>query len=454
MTAPKILHADACVIGAGAGGIGCVYHLLKGGASVVVVDKNPDFGGTAVFSGVDGWEPGVSLDGIHTLLYEEMRSMEGGCHVVESVPNCKLLDPEHGDDWRYHSFEAYPWGLAMASDLPYEATLGRCTSIRGDGSMKRLQFEPTAYCHAVHRVLMAYEDRLVSLFSHTYKGCTVENGRLTSVTVTGKEGDVKIYASYFVDATGDILLARDAGCAFTIGSEGREVYDEPSAGEGSDRINAVTYVFRIAKSEKSDNIDVIPPEYADVELGEWQKEAMPRTVSCFVEYPSGDINVNMLPTMQGNEYLALGESADRIGRARVWAYWHYLQTKKGMKGYTLVRIYDAGIRESYRLIGRYVLKEQDLRLGMLRRPKLERTIAIADHALDIHGDSGMCKELVYPYEIPLSCAQTREYDNLLVACRGASFSHIAASSVRLTRTMLSFGEGVGAYIAEKIAEQT
>ena len=37
-----------------------------------------------------------------------------------------------------------------------------------------------------------------------------------------------------------------------------------------------------------------------------------------------------------------------------------------------------------------------------------------------------------------------------VASRGASFSHLALSSVRLIRTILSLGEGVGEYISKKI----
>jgi hypothetical protein len=45
---------------------------------------------------------------------------------------------------------------------------------------------------------------------------------------------------------------------------------------------------------------------------------------------------------------------------------------------------------------------------------------------------------------------TNEFDNLFVACRGASFTHIAASSSRLSRTMISMGEGVGEYISEKL----
>ena len=120
-----------------------------------------------------------------------------------------------------------------------------------------------------------------------------------------------------------------------------------------------------------------------------------------------------------------------------------------MKGYTLKHIFDAGIRESYRLKGKYVLREQDLRRGHVDFAT-ERVVAIADHALDIHGKGGICRELEYPYEIPVECAMTNEFDNLFVACRGASFSHIAASSARLSRTMISMGEGVGEYIFEKM----
>ena len=159
----------------------------------------------------------------------------------------------------------------------------------------------------------------------------------------------------------------------------------------------------------------------------------------------------MLPTLQGAEYFALGDQADTIGKSRVYAYWNYLQREKGLCGYTLKRIYDAGIRESYRLKGKYILKEQDVRSGLSRQPKIGRTVAIADHAMDIHGKSGMCKEVEAPYEIPLECAMPNEFQNLFVSCRGASFTHIAASSVRLSRTMLSMGEGVGEFISELIS---
>ncbi len=442
------VKTQVCILGGGAGGTGCVYRLIKNGIKTVVVDKNPDFGGTAVFSGVDGWEPGVSLDGIHQLLKNELEQMDNACHVVEAVPNINLFDPSVGLDWSKHSFKERPFGFSMATGCCYEDTFKRCTYIRGaNGSYKRFQFEPDCMRQAIHNIFTPYAMHLTTFFNHTYKACTTENGKLKSILVTDESNNqTEIFADYFVDASGDIVLARDAGCDYTIGSEGKEEYNEPSATVKTDSINGVTYVFRITKAFDSGHVDDIPSEVFIVDTGSWSPDTV---ISAMVEYPNGDININMLPTMQGKEFLDCGNHADEVGRARVYRYWHYLQTERNFSGYTLKHIFNSGIRESYRLKGKYVLKEQDLRAGILKQPKVGRTVAIADHMMDIHGENGLAKELEIPYEIPLECAMTKEFDNLFVCCRGSSFSHIAASSARLTRTMLSMGEGVGEYITEQ-----
>ncbi len=444
------IKTQVCIIGAGAGGTGTAYRLIKNGIKIVVVDKNPDFGGTAVFCGVDGWEPGVSLDGLHRILKDELEQTENACHVVEAVPNSNLFDPTIGRNWSTHSFDERPWGFSMPTGRSYDDTLKRCTSLRNDGPMIRFQFEPDCMTKAINNIFQPYSENLTMLFKTQYKSCKTENGKMKSVTVSGADGDTEIFADYFVDASGDIVLTRDAGCEYTFGCEGHEEYGEPSASEKNDTVNAVSYVFRISKTEDPLHIDTIPEEAKNTDISEWMLNNMKKVVSCFVMYPNGDINVNMLPTMQGKEYFEYGDKADEIGKARVYTYWHYLQSEKKMNGYTLKQIYNAGVRESYRLKGKYVLKEQDLRQGLLKQPKVGRTLAIADHAMDIHGKGGMCNEVEIPYEIPLECTMTNEFDNLFVACRGASFSHIAASSVRLTRTMLSMGEGVGEYLAEQI----
>lgn len=61
----------------------------------------------------------------------------------------------------------------------------------------------------------------------------------------------------------------------------------------------------------------------------------------------------------------------------------------------------------------------------------------------IHGEGHLCSELDVPYGVPFECLLPREFDNLLVACRGASFSHLTASSCRLSRTMMQLGHAAG-----------
>ena len=443
-----MIKTQVCIIGAGAGGAGCAYRLIKNGIDTVVVDRNPDFGGTMVFSGVDGWEPGVTLDGLHDELYQRLSEIENGCHVVSQVPNDFIFTRGDATGWDgKYSFNKHPWALALKSPYAYGDTFRRLPY----RFSKRLQFEPCAMTRAINDIFSPYKDHLTTLFGYSYVSCRCDGKKIISVTVSDRREQVEILADIFIDASGDIVLARDAGCAFTIGTEGRNEYNEPSAKDKSDVINAASYIFRISKVADSEHIDPIPPEYASA-LDESTVQRLRRTVSYVVEYPSGDFNVNMLPTLSGKEYISLGENADKLGRTMVWAYWNYLQTQKGMQGYTLVHIYDAGIRESYRLVGKYVLKEQDLRAGKPTALQTRRVVAIADHAMDIHGEGAMCSELERPYEIPIECTMTNEFDNLFVCCRGSSFSHIAASSARLTRTLLSMGEGVGEYLTELLSK--
>nr|MBQ4319969.1 FAD-dependent oxidoreductase [Clostridia bacterium] len=62
----KTYNTDVLVLGVGSAGFGAVRNALLGGASVIGVDKNPGPGGTSTYGGVNNWEPGISLDGVHT----------------------------------------------------------------------------------------------------------------------------------------------------------------------------------------------------------------------------------------------------------------------------------------------------------------------------------------------------------------------------------------------------
>ena len=116
----------------------------------------------------------------------------------------------------------------------------------------------------------------------------------------------------------------------------------------------------------------------------------------------------------------------------------------GFENYELVEIAPMlGIREGYRVRAKYVLRESDLAAGWDGQPHKDM-IAVADHPCDIHGEGGVLTSVKTAYGVPYRCLiPDSEITNLLVACRGAGFSKIAASSCRLQRTMMQLGAAAG-----------
>ena len=438
----KQIHTKAVVVGGGSGGFAAAYTLAKNKIKTVLVEKNCGLGGTSVFGGVNCWEPGIASGELHEIIRNELQKIPNACAVCKTVDNSLLLNP---DSEPYSDFSKFPWGLSVTDfDADYEQTLKRCLSLTGGDytSWRRFQFEPKAMSDVMAGLLKEHGEYIEFMPETEYISCETENEKVKEITVKNKDGEFKITADYFIDSTGNIVLARDAGCEVAIGTEDKSLYNEPSAGVKDEKsINGVSYVFRIRRSDD--------PEYID-EYTPCDKAISRNFVSCFNMYPNGDINVNMLPTLNGREYLRLGDSADEVGIATVKKYWHDLQTNYGLKGFKLVSIFPmVGIRESYRLVGKYVLTENDINQGIENQVYDVDIATIADHMLDKHGEGGGGREAKTPYAIPISCLEAKEYNNLFVACRGASFSNIAASSARLTRTMLGLGEAVGREIAKR-----
>ena len=106
-----------------------------------------------------------------------------------------------------------------------------------------------------------------------------------------------------------------------------------------------------------------------------------------------------------------------------------------------------GVRESQRIVGEYVLNQRDLLAG-LSGQKHPDIICLADHSMDTHGSHTRASgELHEPYGVPFRCLIPQGYRNLLIACRAASFSSIAASSCRLSRTLMQLGQAAGTAVA-------
>jgi hypothetical protein len=432
------------------GGFGAALAGARLGLSVVLVERAEKLGGTSTHGGVNCWEMGAGGTGIPFDLYRRLRRVPHavgvysfGRHFLWQSPDTKpyrfpggeqVIDPNRRyiDTLRRHGSK----GMAVDEAFCREVWHG-------------LPFEPEAM-DRVMREMLAETGNCAVLLKTAFRGVSREGGRVKSVAfASGQE----LTAGVLVDSTGDAVLCAAAGCETMMGQESRDRFGEPGAPETpTDHLNGVTLIYRITPTA-TPGVEPLPE---GIPAKCWWSKGFPGV--CMNTYPNGDRNLNMLPTMEGRQFRELGYGpAYEECRRRVYAHWHHFQTTyEEFRRFRLLWIAPTlGVRESRRVVGEHVLTQNDLLAG-LSGQKHDDIICIADHAMDTHGHStgrAGCGELNEPYGVPFRCLVPKGWKNLLVACRASSFSSIAASSCRLSRTMMQLGQAAGtaAALAKRLA---
>lgn len=437
-------HHHLVVLGGGSGGLGAAIAAARAGLRVLLVEKEATLGGTATVAGVSCWEPGVGGTGIPFEIYRRLQaipnrvgvysfgrhfSWQGGWywpHALDQVnfPGGEtILDPacRYVDTLRRHPEPGKPFDEAFQRKF-----------------LHGVVFEPEAFSAVVMQMLKETGTGTVLLSSQLTK-ITREGSRLVSAEFSD---GTRVTADYWIDSSGDACLCTAAGCDFLQGRAPRERFQEPSASDlGNEReVNGVTLIFRSTPCS-----DPRMESTADEATSTcWWAKAFP-PVKCDL-LPNGDLLFNMLPTMTGEEYLNLGPAlAYAECQRRVNAEWRFLQTHFfEFRSFRLMWVAPAlGVRETRRVVCETMLTEHDLLAGLSRQSHPD-IVAIADHPRDRHSPTrGECREMTEPYGIPYRCLIPQGMSNLLVASRCAGFSSIAASSCRLSRTIMQLGQAAG-----------
>jgi len=434
---------DLVIVGAGSGGIAAAITAAREGVKTLLVEKQHILGGTSTVSGVNTWEMGVGGTGIPYELYLEMKKIPNAVGIYSIGRHFSFQDKFY---WPNELNKVnFPGGESVIdSHREYGDTLrrhldpGQCI----DEIFKRttwhgVTFEPEVFHNTVLTILKETRNCEIRLNTEC-SGITANEKTIDSINLSD---GTTVRANYWIDCSGDGILCRMAGCRQLQGLDSRSQFNEPSAPETSkdNFVNAVTLIYRVTH-KKTPSIDALPQNIA--EKCWWSDIPAP---ACINTYPNGDRNINMLPTMQGYDYVNLGpEKALDECRKRVFCHWHFLQKNfPEFQNFQIKWIAPViGVRESYRTVCEYMLNENDILKG-LGKQEQDDIIAVADHALDRHGESGGCPELEHAYGIPYRSLIPKGYKNLLIACRGAGFSSIAASSARLSRTMMQLGQAAG-----------
>ena len=439
---PASLVCDVAVVGGGSAGFGAAWSAAHLGSTVVLVEREAMLGGTSTLGGVNNWEPGIGGTGVPYRVYQRLRQIPGAAGVYRFDRHLSWRKP-----WEKYTF---PGGMIETDPcLSYGHTLLRHGAGMSNEAWFRehchgVIFEPDAMAGVMLKMLEE-TGRCRVLLGTSFREAQHAAGRVSQITLSD---GTAVRARVFIDATDGALCAK-LGCDMMSGRDRKADFDEPGAPpEPLMRLNGATLVYRITPLAKTEP-DRIEPLPQDVPETCWWQRGFP--VAFVGQYPKGDRFVNMLPTLRGEEYLELGpEKAYAECRRRVLAHWHWYQKNYDeFRRFRLKMIFPVmGVRETRRMRGDTVLTQHDL-IATVANQKHGDIIALADHPMDNHGGGGPGGELKGAYGIPYRCLLPLKTENVLIAGRAASFSAIAASSCRLSRTMMQLGEaaGVAAHLA-------
>jgi len=249
-------------------------------------------------------------------------------------------------------------------------------------------------------------------------------------------------APLFADCTGDGNLGFLAGADWRMGRESREETGERKAPEKSDaRVLGATLHWHAKATGKAPSFPECPWAVP------FTKETCMFALSGSWDWETG-YNKNMI-----DEAEAIRDYLFRV----IYGNWAY--QKRNHDNYRAYEIdwmgYVLGKRESRRLLGDVIVTEQDV-LGNRKFPDAcvptfwgidlhvphprntkhfpgEEFIAWADH--DNRGKQ--------PFVVPYRSLYSRNVDNLFVAGRAISVTHVALGQIRVMRNTGTMGEAVG-----------
>ena len=291
----------------------------------------------------------------------------------------------------------------------------------------------------------------LTLFMNTcMDGAAVENGRISSVTAYQQTTEKRFTftAPLFVDATGDGTLSHLAGAEYVIGRESRDTYDEPHAPEMADHCTMGNSLMFKAR-DMGEPVPFIKPDFANTYTEHALRNRVHKDIASgywWIELGGGTFD-----TIDDAEVLR-----EELLKA-VYGMWDHIKNggDHGADNYELEWVgMLPGKRESRRVLGDYVLREQDCQQGA----RFQDAVAYGGWPMDVHVIEGFLSDSEDPtvylhlpdvYAIPYRCLYSRNVDNLFTCGRIISATHMAFASSRVMATCAVGGQAVGtaAYIA-------
>jgi glycine/D-amino acid oxidase-like deaminating enzyme len=401
---------DIVVLGGGPAGIAAAAAAARDGASALLVERYGFLGGMGTAAGV------TNFCGLHANVRGEYR------RVVQGISRELTARMERlgGLNWPPHTV----FGRIMAQ--AYDTAAFKCAA---DDLLQAMGAGLLFHAFAVGTV-MESERRIAALLVETKSGRLAVRGRV------------------FIDCSGDGDLAHWAGAPTEKGgAEGELLYPTSMfrvGGVDSARAAAAEPIARLMEQAEAEGAYRFPRHGAIVKPQknpfEWRVNATQirdeagRAIDC-----------------TDARALSRGEIE---GRRQIVGFLSFLRARvPGFeKAYLLDIPPQIGVRETRRVVGDYVLTEGDV-LGCA---DFEDTIGVNAWPLEIHAAGKVVWR--YPPEdsrgynhLPLRMLRAHGLDNLLVAGRCGSMTHLAQAAARVSGGCFVMGEAAGALAAQALS---
>lgn len=378
---------DVCVIGGGMSGICAAIAAARNGAKTALIHDRPVFGGNAS-SEIRMWICGAH--GRH--------NKETG--ILEEI---QLENLRRNPARNYSVWDSVLWG--------------------------KVHFQPN----------------LTPFLNCTCTDATMDGELLASVTAWQLTSQTwhTIRARYFIDCSGDSILAAVTPALYRIGREAREEFDEdiePPVADTKTMGNSLLIQLRRTDEPQP----YIPPRWA---YKFTRPSDLPHRINGVNAHNFWWIEIGGInDTIRDAE--PIRDELMRIG----YGVWDYIKNhapeREKAAGWALEWIGSLpGKRESRRYIGDHVLTQNDIRAGGV----FEDVVAYGGWSMDDHHPAGLLypgKPTLFhpapsPYGIPYRCLYSQNVPNLLFAGRNISVTHAALSSTRVMGTCAILGQAAG-----------
>jgi hypothetical protein len=388
---------DVAVIGGGSAGLAAAVTAARSGARVILLERYGFLGGMGT----------ASL--VHTFC---------GLYLLRNEPGAVLANP------------GFP--TEMAERMIAATGIGP----QRMGQVDVLPQHPVEFVRIADELVLA--EKSLELGLHTEVVSVERDGEDWNVRVGGRGGEREFSAKSLVDASGDAVVAG------FLGSDS-EMTETP-------RLQRPAYVFGVQGVEKFGDeqrlktagwiVDGVrkgnlPAEAMGLSFrGSGRKAEVFGSLDLAGGEAAGDYDPLDARCLTALEMKGRKVAGDVIRFLRdhtdIW--------KSGYVSHWPVR---AGVRESRRWVGEYVLTGTDLLEGQ----RFEDEIALATWPLEFR-ETAKGPKLRYPdgnrpAGIPLRCLKPRGIGRLFVAGRCISADHEAQASIRVMGTCFATGEAAG-----------